>query len=88
MKKSFSYYKNKLDNLNRETNNNNSRIGNVTNLFDKGELQKNDESRSLDTVGAICLDMKGNFASAVSSGGILLKLPGRVGHARLIFNCF
>lgn len=40
----------------------------------------------LDTVGAIVLDSKGNFASAVSSGGILLKHPGRVGHASM-FGC-
>jgi hypothetical protein len=37
-------------------------------------------------VGAIVLDYKGNFASAVSSGGILLKHPGRVGHASM-FGC-
>ena len=30
--------------------------------------------------------MNGNLASAVSSGGILLKHPGRVGHASF-FGC-
>ena len=37
-------------------------------------------------MGAIVLDFKGNFSSAVSSGGILLKHPGRVGHASM-FGC-
>lgn len=31
------------------------------------------------TVGAIALDLDGGFAAATSTGGMLLKLPGRVG---------
>lgn len=33
-----------------------------------------------DTVGAIVLDQDGNLASGVSSGGILYKNVGRIGH--------
>ncbi|KAK4883257.1 hypothetical protein RN001_006576 [Aquatica leii] len=37
----------------------------------------------LDTVGAVCVDDSGHVASACSSGGLLLKRPGRVGQAAL-----
>ena len=37
-----------------------------------------------DTVGAVALDRQGNLAAATSTGGVLGKLPGRVGDAPLI----
>ncbi len=37
-----------------------------------------------DTVGAVALDRNGHLASATSTGGMLDKLPGRVGDAPLI----
>lgn len=40
----------------------------------------------LDTVGAVCVDGAGYVASAVSSGGLLLKHTGRVGQAA-VYGC-
>ncbi|XP_041420117.1 threonine aspartase 1 isoform X3 [Xenopus laevis] len=45
--------------------------------------EKENDSRTLDTVGAIVVDQDGNVAAAVSSGGLAMKHPGRVGQAAL-----
>lgn len=37
-----------------------------------------------ETVGAVALDCEGNLASATSTGGLALKLPGRVGDSPII----
>lgn len=42
------------------------------------------EFRSHDTVGALALDEHGNLAVAISTGGTLNKVPGRVGDTPLV----
>jgi len=37
-----------------------------------------------DTVGALALDSRGNIAAACSTGGVLLKLPGRIGDSAIV----
>ncbi|XP_037076911.1 threonine aspartase 1-like [Pollicipes pollicipes] len=44
------------------------------------------DSELRDTVGAVVIDCAGHMAAASSSGGIMLKHPGRVGQAAL-FGC-
>ncbi|KXN75107.1 N-terminal nucleophile aminohydrolase [Conidiobolus coronatus NRRL 28638] len=42
-----------------------------------------ENSQFYDTVGAICIDHTGTIVSGCSSGGISLKLPGRIGEAAI-----
>jgi beta-aspartyl-peptidase (threonine type) len=41
-------------------------------------------AKSSDTVGALALDNDGNLAAACSTGGVSLKLPGRIGDSAIL----
>ncbi len=47
-------------------------------------LYKSGVLRKMDTVGALALDARGNLAAACSTGGLSLKLPGRIGDSAII----
>ncbi|KAL5523705.1 hypothetical protein ACEPAG_7878 [Sanghuangporus baumii] len=46
-------------------------------------LEHEDHSIFNDTVGAVACDTSGGLAAGVSSGGLLLKYPGRIGEATI-----
>ena len=48
------------------------------------ELQKEQESKPIGTVGAVAVDRDGNIAAATSTGGMTNKQYGRVGDAPII----
>lgn len=47
-------------------------------------LQAHPRLFSLDTVGAAAVDKDGNVAAATSTGGVSMKIPGRIGDSPLI----
>ena len=47
-------------------------------------LKSHSDLFSLDTVGAVAVDEEGSVAAATSTGGISLKIPGRIGDSPLI----
>jgi len=47
-------------------------------------LRRHPEILGHDTVGAVAMDAAGHFASAASTGGMVMKLPGRIGDTPLI----
>ena len=48
------------------------------------EIIKRFLANSSDTVGALALDGDGNLAAACSTGGVSLKLPGRIGDSAIL----
>lgn len=51
---------------------------------ERWEKVKKSSKAFVDTVGAVALDSKGNIAVAVSTGGLFMKLPGRVGDTPIV----
>lgn len=37
----------------------------------------------MDTVGAVCMDRNGQLCAGASSGGVVYKVPGRIGQVSL-----
>ncbi len=48
------------------------------------EWARSKQLRGSDTVGCVALDERGNFAAGTSTGGMMHKLPGRIGDSPLI----
>lgn len=88
-RKAYIKNKRKLDMLTEGANCINCKVrrnDHMTSVNDQVAVNGTDADLLQDTVGAVCVDDSGNVASAVSSGGIILKQPGRLGQAAL-FGC-
>ncbi|CAH8875007.1 unnamed protein product [Trichobilharzia szidati] len=53
----------------------------ITDCMPGCSYSSEEKKSSFDTVGAVCVDLEGNIASAASSGGIAIKYEGRIGQA-------
>lgn len=92
--KLYRHYKKKLDALKHTVQTHitkRRRVDSASNGETSSGAHKRHKLHSLDdavtdTVGVVVMDRSGNVASTVSSGGIALKQPGRVGQAS-VFGC-
>ena len=83
-RRAYLKHKRKLDLIEEgcRSDNKRSRLKHKSNE-QNGESSHNRSDVLQDTVGAVCVDRNGLVASAVSSGGIVLKQPGRLGQAAM-----
>lgn len=56
----------------------------ITDKMTESLRKRKEAENKKGTVGAVALDMHGNLAAATSTGGMMFKLPGRVGDAPII----
>ncbi len=50
----------------------------------RAEWEASRKTRGSDTVGAVAMDARGNFAAGTSTGGLMHKRPGRIGDSPLV----
>ena len=50
----------------------------------RAEWKADKSKRGYDTVGCVVMDSQGNFAAGTSTGGLMNKIPGRVGDSPLV----
>ncbi len=50
----------------------------------RSEWETSKKLRGADTVGAVAMDSFGNFAAGTSTGGLMHKMPGRIGDSPII----
>ncbi|XP_061168971.1 threonine aspartase 1-like [Saccostrea echinata] len=80
-RKTYQNHKRKLDIVNERETSKKRRLTQQKNDKTGESCDVQEEEKIQDTLGAIVMDTSGNIASAVSSGGISLKQPGRLGPA-------
>lgn len=81
--KTYNNHKRKLDSHNQKVTKKRKLGHQGDDKSEEIEDSQGDKDIVQDTVGAVVMDTRGNIASAVSSGGISLKQPGRLGPAAI-----
>lgn len=81
--KTYNNHKRKLDSHNQKVTKKRKLGHQGDDKSEEIEDSQGDKDVIQDTVGAVVMDTRGNIASAVSSGGISLKQPGRLGPAAI-----